>query len=250
MLDRFLFPVKPKERKDRPLVSFLVITYGRAAKQPWMLNEAVWWCCNQDYPNVEVLVLNDAPNQRLFCDHPKVRVINWPERVPDLGSKMNLATLLAAGSICCPAEDDDISLPHRAKQAVQMTHRYDCWFPMRWLFDHKGQSSVISGNGYGYTSCAYKRDSMIGNHPLAIAGHDKLAAAWMKENLRVNPKELEDNDSKVSYVYRWNVSPLHLSGHNDPVSAFLNNDPGPSGEYRIEPKPLTDWSTVLKRTLE
>lgn len=249
MLDRLLAPVRIPERKDRPLVSFLLITYGRAAKQPWMINEALWWCCNQDYPNVEVLVLNDAPNQTLVCDHPKVRVVNWPERLPDLGSKMNLATMLAAGSICCPAEDDDISLPHRARQAVFMTQRYDCWFPMQWLFDHKGEMPIITGNGYGYTSCAFKRHAMIGNHPIAIAGHDKAAAAWMRANLRVNPVELKEKDPEVSYVYRWNVSPLHLSGHNDPVNAFLNNDPGSPGEYRIEPKALTNWTTAVTRAL-
>lgn len=253
LLEEILDPRPKVKDPSYPVITMMIPTYGRAAKQPEMLNEAVYWCLSQTYPNVEVLVLNDAPNQSIFCKHPQVRVVNLPFRVPDLGSKMNLMVLLSQGSICLPAEDDDISLPNRASQAYRMlcgpTEAYEYWAPKLWVYSVKGLPAVLDGNGHGYTSSAFLRESMLGNHPKAIKGHDGEAAAWAAQNLRCNEAPLTDK-RQVSYVYRWGVSPLHLSGHPDPEQAFKDHDPGPEGVFEIVPTKFTDWMEVARRTAE
>lgn len=241
--------LRPPMRNDPelPLVSFLIMTYGRAAKQPHILNECVWWCCEQDYPNVEVVVLNDAPGQIVSCTCPKVKVVNWPTRIPDLGTKMDILTLLASGSICCVNDDDDISLPWRARQAVDMLgDRYEYWAPRMWIYGQVNKPTIIDGNGYSYNCAAFRRESMLGNHPKVIKGHDMEAAGWAAANLQCNPEIAKHKD--VSFIYRWGVSQMHLSGCFDPVEAFKRNEPGPIGSYEIVPaKGSTDWAEEFKK---
>lgn len=227
-----------------PLVSFLMPTYGRVARQPEIINEAVWWATHQTYPNVEVLILNDAPKQELVCLHPQVRVINWPNRIHSLGMKYNLATLLAAGSICCWCEDDDISLPNRAAQAVDGIFGFDYYAPMRWYYAQKGSPPVIDGNGYGFSSSAYRRECMIGRFADTFADVDCQAHKWVRENLRCNIQPVESKD--VSYIYRWGVSDLHLSGHSDPQAAYEHCPPGKDGAYEITPTKFTDWVEEIR----
>lgn len=230
----------------QPLVSFLCMTYGRAAKQPDVLNECVFWIVNQDYPNVECVIVNDAPGQTLVCDHPRVKCINLPERVPDLGTKMDLACLFASGSICLVNDDDDISLPGRALQAVEKLSDdggYDYWAPRLWVYAHRGAPPMIDGNGYSYNACAFRRESMLGNHPKAIKGHDMEAAGWAEKHLPCNPYRLT-NPTQVQFVYRWNVSLMHLSGNPDPIAAFYRHDTGRPGLYHVVPKVAEDWVVV------
>jgi hypothetical protein len=226
------------QEPELPLVSFLTLTYGRAARQPELLNESVWWSLNQDYPNIEVLVLNDVPNQRLWCHDLRVRVINWPERLPSLGMKYNLATILAAGSICCWDEDDDISLPNRASQAVEMLEGYDFWSPKLWLYAPTEARHAIDSNGYGFNCAAFRRDAMIGCFEDAFADTDARGIGYT-HMLNCNNKTIKPKD--VSYVYRWGVSDLHLSAYTDSQGAWDNCPPGPAGEYQIVPTKRADW---------
>lgn len=239
----------PIENPKLPLVTFIVPTYGRAARQPQLLNEAVYWLVNQEYPNVEVLVLNDCPTQTLTCDHERVRCINWGHRIATLGEKMNLGVLLAAGSICCPAEDDDISLLHRAEQAVVKLKSFDYWTPALWLHYHLGKTPAIDAHGWGHNCSAYRRAAMLGRYEPITPGHDKLIHIWAHENLRFNPYKLKD-PSQVSYVYRWGVSVMHLSGNPDMNNAWAGFNPGKPGKYKIKPRATNDWQAVAESAAE
>lgn len=242
MTDYRLQSSVPVPDPKMPLVTMIVPTYGRAYKQPEILNEALYWLVNQDYPNIEVLVLNDAPGQVLYCEHSRVRCINWPERLPNLGDKMNLGVMLAAGSICMPAEDDDISLPWRVSQAVAALSQcpgYDYWSPKRWWYAPVGQPMKADSNGYAHNCSAYRRHSFLGRYSSVVLGHDRDAAVWAGQKLSNSPVTIRDTE--ISYVYRWGVSCLHLSGSSDPEHAWNSFHPGEPGRFLLIPVRRKDW---------
>ncbi len=106
------------------LVSCTMPTYGR----PAYVGEAVAMFLADDYPNKELILLNDCPGQTFEFDHPRVRVINEPSRFPTLGDKRNACIEAAAGEIIAIVDDDDVYLPWRLSLTVEQMLRRDTPF--------------------------------------------------------------------------------------------------------------------------
>jgi hypothetical protein len=226
-----------------PLVSCLMPTFGRIAWFPHLVGEALYWFERLDYPNKELVILNTAEKQRLYCDVPGVRIYN-EEWIPSLGKKMNRLVELANGEICLPWEDDDISLPWRAQQAVEMLEHHDYWNPGLWWYAEAGLSPRADGAGVGHNCCAFRRDVFLNAYPNLTQGHDAVVDSWAKKNLRWN-KKLTTDPNQISYFYRWGIC-NHLSGWPDMEKAFVSYDPGPPGDYLIQPKMDQDYLLVHK----
>lgn len=227
------------------LVSFLMPTRGRVARQPHIINEAVYWFTRQEYPHVELVILNDAPDQVVQCDIPNVMVYNLPP-FASLGQKYNALVALARGLICCPYEDDDISLPHRAGQAIEMVSRTDYWSPKMYFFYQKAKDLLTAdGAGVGHTSAAFRRESLAGRFPDTSTGHDSIVDHWAYNNLACNPTKLTNRGDwhKLSYVYRWGVSDFHHSAFFPKTEeAFRDTPTGPPGTYHVVPEMgEVDW---------
>jgi hypothetical protein len=225
-----------------PTVSFLCPTYGRAAKQPHLINEMLYWFTRQDHPKCELVVLNDAAGQELWTKVPNVRCVNWPDKIPTLGEKMNTLVDLARGAICVVSEDDDVSLPHRASQAAAMLEGYDYWNPRLWCYAPLNQPAHIDGNGWGHNCAAFRRNKFRGRYEAVSQAHDAKADTGAVRDLRTNPKKVTPEE--VSYVYRWAVSDLHLSAQQDMETAYKHNAPGPPGRYELVPFRGVDWVSV------
>lgn len=225
-----------------PMVSFLVPTHGRAAIESGLLSELVYWFGQQTYIPREMLILNDVPDQTLICEAPGVRVINWPSKIRTLGEKRNLLTLMAAGSICVPQDDDDIPLPWRAEQAVLALREAEFWAPRLWWYSHAGEPMRPDRNGYGGNSAAYRRGALLGRYSAITPYEDREIVQWAYDNLKCNDLPLTD-PADISYVYRWNVSRNHLSGFAPEMDqAYKEMETGPAGTYTIVPKMgETDW---------
>lgn len=101
--------------EDPPLISCVMPTYGR----PGYLPESVAFFLSQDYPNKELLILNDCPGQEFRCDSPGVRVVNRDPRFPSLGVKRNEAVALARGDWIAVWDDDDVYLPWHLSYAMR-----------------------------------------------------------------------------------------------------------------------------------
>ena len=70
-------------------VSCLCLTYNRPGRDELLLlEEAVMSFLQQTYPDKELLILNDHPGQKLFCNYPGVKVFNFPERFETLTDKI------------------------------------------------------------------------------------------------------------------------------------------------------------------
>ena len=107
-----------------PLVSCIMPTFGR----PEYVDEAVAMFLAQDYPEKELIVLNDCPGQTFRCDLPGVRVINSRQRYPSLGEKRNAAIEMASGGMIAVWDDDDVHLPWRLSFSVSEALRLNTEF--------------------------------------------------------------------------------------------------------------------------
>ena len=89
------------------LISALCITYGRHQ----LLEEALESFLRQDYPNKELIIINDLPEQTLIFEHPQVKIFNFKERFPTIGDKRNKSVEMSKGDILTSWDDDGIYLP-------------------------------------------------------------------------------------------------------------------------------------------
>jgi hypothetical protein len=127
-----------------PLVSCICPTYNRPPRYQHLLEEAIASFLRQDYPNKELIVINDCPGQELICDEPGVRVVNVAERFPSIGDKLNAAVGLARGELIARWDDDDISLPWRLSLSVERLGDADYFNPRcYWFLTTRASTSII-----------------------------------------------------------------------------------------------------------
>lgn len=100
---------------DRPLVSCIMPTYDRRTFVP----DAIRYFLRQDYPNRELLILDDGtdPIADLVPEDPRIRYLRLESR-HSLGAKRNLGCEAAAGEIIAYWDDDDWYAPHRLSYQV------------------------------------------------------------------------------------------------------------------------------------
>lgn len=222
---------------DLPLVACLTPTFGRAARQPAVLREAVADFLAQDYPADRrlLLILNDAPGHVLTTALPGVLCLNMHARMPSLGAKCNAMLALAKGRGCAVGmmwEDDDRAKPFRVSQAVRVLGDYDYWNPGLVWFHQRESAPVPDGKGVMHHAAAFKIDKMLGRYQNTSRGHDAAADGWARANLRCCPVKITD-PAEAAYVYRWGFSDFHLSGQADMEAAYRAANPGPPGVYEI-----------------
>jgi hypothetical protein len=144
---------------DLPLVSCICPTYARPPEYQHLLEEAIESFLRQAYPNKELTVLDDCPEQELVCDAPGVRVINMPERFTTLGDKYNAAVALSRGELIAPWEVDDISLPWRLSLSVERLGDGGYFNPrVCWFLDGTGLHFEPVG-GFGHNLSLYPRSA-------------------------------------------------------------------------------------------
>jgi hypothetical protein len=227
-----------------PLVSCVCPTYGRAPAHLHLLAEAVESFLRQDYAAKELLVLNDCPGQVLVCDAPGVRVVNLPHRCTSLGAKYNLAVGLVAGELVAPWEDDDISLPHRLHQAVERIGGAHYWNPQRTWYLVSGELRRDHSHGVCHNASIYRKSAWLaaGMYPPLSGAQDAHMDGRLKA-LGPCPAPLGDDPAEWQYVYRWGVSPSHLSGASDPEAFYRAHAAAPAapGRYVIEPAWREDY---------
>ena len=91
-------------------------TFGRAD----YVAESIAMFLEQDYPNKELIIVNDCPGQTLEGRFPNVRIINSPARWQHLGDKRNHAIELSNGEFIAVWDDDDVYLPWPGQSHVQV----------------------------------------------------------------------------------------------------------------------------------
>jgi hypothetical protein len=231
-------------------VSCLCPTYNRAPDNLHLVEEAIESFLRQDYPNKELIVLNDTPGQSLRFDHPDVRIVNSPVRCSSLGDKRNRMASLATGELLCVWDDDDISLPWRLSKSVQMLGDAEYYNPRAYWFLDCGRLSHDHRTGTCYFASIYRKctyEELGGTPDLSMgedqAMHEKLITRKMAER---PPLPVEE----WYYIYRWGVSPVHLSSMSgDTFYGALGKLPIVSGEFTLEPHWEEEYTDMTRAYL-
>jgi glycosyltransferase involved in cell wall biosynthesis len=147
---------------DQPLVSCIMPTANRRA----FVARAIEYFQRQDYPNRELLVLDDGTDliADLVPEDPCIRYFQLHDR-PTLGAKRNLACRWAAGDYILHWDDDDWMSPTRISTQMHALIRhpevdicglsqlyfYNPESNQAWLYSHPpGSRAWISGNTLCY----------------------------------------------------------------------------------------------------
>jgi glycosyltransferase involved in cell wall biosynthesis/Sec-independent protein translocase protein TatA len=246
----------PGPEATLPLVSCICPTYNRPPHHQHLLEEAIASYLRQDYPNKELIVLNDCPGQELICSEPGVRVVNVAERFPSIGDKHNAAVGLARGELIAPWDDDDISLPWRLSLSVERLGDADYFNPRcYWFLDNDGLH-VDHSVGYAHNASLFRRAAFeeVGRYPSVPMGADAVIdAAFSRSAHVVDPlrgdKEL--TRSEWFYIYRWGVSPVHVSGSTaENFYREIGKLPVVEGRFHLSPHWRRDYAAETRRLLD
>src|SRR5829696_3606941 len=243
-----------------PLVSCICPTYNRPPRYQHLLEEAIESFLRQDYPNKELIVLNDCPGQELICEEPGVRVVNVAERFPSLGDKRNAGVGLARGELIAPWDDDDISLPWRLSHSVERLGDADYFNPRcYWFLDNDGFHEKPLDLTVGYYSLnmsLFRRAAFegVGGYPSVNLGEDyALDATFSKLAHVVDPfrGDKEPTRSEWFYIYRRGVSPVHICSSSDQdFYGEIGELPVVEGRFQLSPHWRRDYVAETRRLLD
>jgi cellulose synthase/poly-beta-1,6-N-acetylglucosamine synthase-like glycosyltransferase len=236
-----------------PLVSCICPTYGRPPAYQHLLEEAIESFLRQDYPNKELIVLNDCPGQELVCDAPGVRVVNAPERFATLGEKYNAAVDLAHGDLLAPWEDDDISLPWRLSLSVERLGDADYFNPQRYWFLDDAGLHFDHDMGYGHNLSLFTRRAFeaVGGYPAISGAQDAVMDGALRSKVGcvqgVGHGQEELSRREWYYIYRWGVQPVHFSASAAPENLYeeVGMRPVQSGSFRLHPHWHVDYEAAV-----
>jgi hypothetical protein len=236
-----------------PFVSCLCPTWNRFPNHGFLLEETIESFARSTYPleKRELIILNDTPGQLLFSLTPGVIIVNVPTRFRTLGEKRNTLTALAKGEIFFPWDDDDISLPGRISLSVEKLLekdgvRYEYPFygylnPRNyWFYTPEKKIEVPRSLGYGHNASVYTLEAFrkAGGYPFISVGEDRDLDSLFRK--RVAVKDLLESlpYEEWWYIYRWGVSPRHLSGKPGTETHYreIGTERIERGTYRIEPR--------------
>lgn len=193
-----------------PLVSCLCLTYAR----PDVLRESIWCFLQQDWPNKELVVLNDHPEPlHLDQDYPEIRVINVPERFANLGAKRNHSIQLAQGEYLCLWDDDDLFLPWRLSTSMEhLMAKPDVWAfkpTAAWVSVHNRDYTIAGNVFHNQIAMPKQTIARVGGYPDMNSGED---IDFEKGIPRDRWLHFPARPHELLYVYRWGNNVTHISG--------------------------------------
>jgi glycosyltransferase involved in cell wall biosynthesis len=235
----------PVRVRTKELISCLMPTYNRPPHGMALLEEAVESFLRQDYPNKELLVLNDTPGQILDCSAPGVTVFNVDTRMPDLGTKVAYLIERARGNVFCRWDDDDIHLPWRLSLSLRKLGKRGYWRPTGFWFDD-GVLRLSERLGYYHSLGIFRRNLLdrIGGYPRAYAA-DKVEDVCFNEAAAREGMDFAEDLSAAEhfYIYRWNTGSPHVSALGCGNEAWRQRGTQPivPGRFQIEPRWQRDY---------
>jgi glycosyltransferase involved in cell wall biosynthesis len=232
-----------------PRVSCICVTYNRPPAQRWLLEEALESFRRQRYPNRELVILNDCPAQELVCHVPGVRVLNAEGRFPTLGEKMNAAIERSSGELVAVWDDDDISLPWRLETSVQALGDEAYFNPGGyWFLDGRGLH-FDHAIGLAHATAIFSRRAFenVGGYPAESGAYDQVLD-WRLRELGVASPLAAFGPAHWFYIYRWGVSPVHMSGRTPYEWWYeeIGTRPVVGGRFELVPRWHREWTRVTR----
>ena len=190
------------------LCSAICLTYGRAH----ILGESIQSFLDQDYPNKELIIVNDHEGFpiKLAEDYPNVHLYNIEQRFSSLGPKRNFGKSVCKGEYLFVWEDDEISLPWRMTESVKFLENnpeVDVVNPISALMSVHNDNHTIVQNNLEGQFCI--RRNWFENHTYPEFNNltDQLVFIEGANYQRPNV------DPLFWYIYRWGMNNIyHISG--------------------------------------
>ena len=160
-----------------PLVSAIMPVYGQSDEQREMLKIALDSFLSQDWPNKELIVIDDSPHLlHVSCLRgvvPWGRYMRIDERMK-IGPKRNLACETASGEIIVHFDSDDWSAPSRitdqvtrlleSGKSVSGYHSMLFWDGAE-AFRYQGSEDYSLGTGLCYRKAFWQKHSFVPEGP-------------------------------------------------------------------------------------
>lgn len=230
---------------NNPLVSCILPTYNLPARLD-CLEESVQSFLKQDYPNKQLVILIDSPDQVIECSHPQVKVINSPTRYSKLSDKLNAAIRASDGELICRLDDDDIMLPNRISSQVEAVKDLDYWTPGCIFAMTDTTLEWQKQRGYGHVQGIFRRAAFdaLGGYPDGHGEEDAKLHALLHGHAKCHMGP----PSEPTYIYRWQSTVEHISGHgaNMPTAFAANATKGQPGTYKLKPHWNREYTCLTK----
>lgn len=235
-------------------VSCICPTFGRTN----LLPEAVESFLRQDYEgDMELVIVNDLPQQTIKCDAKNVRVINVRDRFPSLGQKRSFSYKQARMPLILTWGDDDIHLPHRVQRAVKGLScgkmALEGWHFC--LYDKELRYNKFSTTGAHIVDANFA--SSVGYFSCLNTGED--ADFNKRAEKLIGP--LLSIAQPPAFIYRWygtdrpHISAFHSNDGKrdaykivgDSIFSLIESGKEPSGEVEIIPHWKQDYVTLANQ---
>lgn len=249
----------PHAQKPEPLVSFgpsspLVSCIMPTGDRRGFVAQAVRYFLRQDYPNLELLILDDGGEALgdAVPEDERIRYVRLDQRL-SLGAKRNAACELARGEIVAHWDDDDWYPPWRLSAQVRAlvegpadvtgTSRlyfFDAVADRAWEYRYTATGSPwVAGSTLAYRKRFWERNRF----PDVQVGEDSL---FLWSGAAKTVCDLDDARLAVASVHSGNTSPKETGGvfwqprPVEEVHAVLGDDlhlcravhpPGPAREW-------------------
>ena len=219
-------------------VLVVCITYGRLP----FLGRMVASFLNQNHDDKELLIINDDRNVQLSCTHNGydnsiIHIINLNTRL-SLGAKRNLGSAFGNYDLYMPHDDDDIFLPDRISNHVAKHKENPDIFLYRNIPSYiiYGDKFLVDGNSPNAMSYTKQGYYDCGGYPDMGAGEDQAFYDKMRNKL------IEQDISKVDYVYNWGGLNYHASHSSvDSIADIAENQLRDLGVYGSKYEIVPDW---------
>lgn len=242
-------------RSPKP-ISCKCITYGRVD----LLEESLQSFLIQDYDgDSEMVIVNDYPLQKLFFDHPKVKIFNLDYTFDSIGDKENFAVSRCKYEIVSVWDDDDIALKNHLKNIDKYFEEdSDLLHWQKGVFFNDGRITSITGLGNSGIVYSKRIWDKLGGHPRENAGYDMTFVLRVKANSK-KIVYASPPDEEVSWFYYWANRSYHMSGlgsdredrpnvikrHSDHIESLRKLGIIPVGEIELKPRWRLNYDELL-----
>jgi len=234
---------EPFSNRSSARVACLCVTYRR----PAFLYHAIESFLRQDYPNRQLIILDDAGQYRDSLAGDRWRLFSTSSRFATLGDKRNAAAALAGDDtdIFAVWDDDDIYLPWHLSAAVQALADGDVAMPSTCWFYAKDQISKRPTRGLFHSGWCFTKDAFhrAGGYPPRKNDEDKHFARRLREigATFVDPCKF----APPSLIYRWDIPVTHISTVSLAGYDRLGDEPVPFVES-LTPNWDRDWVAAVR----
>ncbi len=171
-----------------PLVSALMVT----TRRPLMALAAIACFQAQDYPNCELVVVEDDPDPQLgiaiqALNDVRIRFIKLNPGQLNLGELRNHAVHAARGEWVCQWDDDDLYDPARisVQMAALQSQQADACFLSRWTIWWPQQKRFATSVSRLWEGSMLARKSALNAYPSLRRGEDTSVAEAVFQSARV-----------------------------------------------------------------